>query len=105
MPCKITITDVLAWWGGLTGTLAFAWDLYKWRRRGPRILVDLVTDILGFASAPQAVPDERFVVLTATSVGITYDHHEHGSVLVARELSEGKARGSIAISRARWSST
>jgi hypothetical protein len=69
MPSRITVTDVLAWWGGLTGTLAFVWDVYKWRRRGPRVLVDVVTDMFAVGSGALATPDERLVVLTATNVG------------------------------------
>jgi len=31
------LTQVLAWIGALTGTVALLWDIYKWRKSGPKI--------------------------------------------------------------------
>ena len=40
-------TDILAWLGATTGTLAFAWDIYKWRQDGVRLSVEAVTFGIG----------------------------------------------------------
>ena len=34
------ITPVVAWWGAVVATLVLIWDIYKWRRTGPRVFVE-----------------------------------------------------------------
>ena len=31
--------SAVAWWGAILSTLVFAWDVYKWMRKGPRVKV------------------------------------------------------------------
>jgi hypothetical protein len=39
----MTTTDIIAWLGAITGTLALGWDIYKWRQDGVRLAVEAVT--------------------------------------------------------------
>ena len=39
----MTTTDILAWLGATTGTLALLWDIYKWRQDGVQLSVKAVT--------------------------------------------------------------
>ena len=39
---KISVTDILAWIGALTGTAALLWDFYKWKASGPKLKVTVV---------------------------------------------------------------
>src|SRR5919205_1749000 len=42
---KISVTDILAWIGALTGTAALLWDFYKWKASGPKLKVTVVPDM------------------------------------------------------------
>lgn len=34
-------TEIAAWWGASVATLVLLWDVYKWKRKGPRLLMRL----------------------------------------------------------------
>ncbi len=38
---KMTITSVAAWWGALVATAVAVWDVVKWRKRGPRLKIQV----------------------------------------------------------------
>ncbi len=38
-------SDIAAWWGASVATLVFAWDIYKWKTTGPRLVVRAVPNM------------------------------------------------------------
>lgn len=38
------LTSLAAWWGASVATLLLFWDIYKWRKSGPNIIVKVLTN-------------------------------------------------------------
>lgn len=77
-------TDIAAWWGGGIATVVLAWDIYKWKRRGPHLTCEVLANmkVLG-----RGVPEEgTFVTVrvrnrgdAATTLESMYLAHYHSS--------------------------
>jgi hypothetical protein len=63
----MTLTDVAAWVGAVTGSLGFGWDVYKWRQRGADVHLDLRPNMVVAGPGPESRPS--FVVVEVTNRG------------------------------------
>src|SRR5947207_1951208 len=75
-----TTTEVVAWWGAVLSTVVFAWDVYKWRRTGPKVRTSARTNMKTL-NIPQYDGQTLFVIevandgdrpTTITNVGLLY---------------------------------
>jgi hypothetical protein len=39
------LSELAAWWGAVVATAVFVWDLYKWAKSGPRLVITTQTDM------------------------------------------------------------
>jgi len=62
----MTVTDILAWLGGLTGPSAIVWDVYKWKRSGPKLLVR-VSPNMAILGRGQVTNQRHLIVRVANS--------------------------------------
>jgi hypothetical protein len=60
-------TDLVAWWGAILATLVFIWDLYKWLASGPKIKLQVDTN-MQLINVPGWNAD-RYVTVRAINVG------------------------------------
>lgn len=60
-------TDFVAWWGAITATVVFVWDIYKWKTQGPQLELSLSPNmqVLG----DPAREGIQWVSITVTNVG------------------------------------
>jgi hypothetical protein len=78
----MTASDIAAWIGALTGSIAFAWDVYKWRHSGPRLYIKAQPDMELMPPDPGRPQNQRYLALsvsnggdkntTLTKAGMTY---------------------------------
>jgi hypothetical protein len=52
-------TAIVAWWGAILSTIVFLWDIYKYRRAGPKLRVGVRAGMLMVPST-----DKRTFILT-----------------------------------------
>jgi hypothetical protein len=58
-------TAVVAWWGAVLSTIVFIWDIYKYRKAGPRLRFEVHAGMILVPS-----PDKReFISSTVTNYG------------------------------------
>ena len=64
------MTTFLAIWGAIMGTLAIAWDVYKWMTRGPKLRVT-VSPNMKMLPDPRRVPTDPnvYVLVRVANVG------------------------------------
>lgn len=62
-------TEVAAWVGAITGSVAVPWDFFKWMHTGPRIAVSAAPNMVGYGSAAVLTGDKDMVVVEAVNVG------------------------------------
>lgn len=55
-----TLTTIVAIWGAVAGTIALAWDFYKWRVSGSKIIIE-AADGNKIFSAKGAIDDKTYV--------------------------------------------
>lgn len=65
---KVSLTDVVAWWGAIVATLVLLWDVYKWTRRGPDVRVEATPNMKVFPRLPHTT-DTTFIFVAATNHG------------------------------------
>lgn len=61
---KITITQFAAWWGAIIATLVLIWDIYKWKKRGAKIVIKARPNMVGVPS-----DDKTYIVVIVTNRG------------------------------------
>jgi len=59
-----TWTDIAAWWGATLATLAIIWDVFKWLRTGPRIVMRILPNMSQFPQAPGTPNTNIFVEIS-----------------------------------------
>jgi hypothetical protein len=37
----MTLTDIAAWIGAATGSISLLWEIYKWAKSGPKVIVSI----------------------------------------------------------------
>lgn len=45
MIVEFTVIEFVAWWGAIIATLVLAWDIYKWKTRGPNLHIRLTPNM------------------------------------------------------------
>lgn len=63
----LKVTDIAAWWGAVVASLVFIWDIYKWKKSGPRIAVHLAPNMLAIGEASRE--GKKLVLVSITNVG------------------------------------
>ena len=65
---QFSLTDIVAWWGAVTGSAVLLWDVYKWKRSGPRLSVSVSSgmNIVGFIGIDS---HDLFVTVKVVNVG------------------------------------
>ena len=81
------MTDFLAVWGSITGTLAILWDVYKWKTTGPQIVM------------------KAFPNMVTAEPGVGVDHTLHIAIDVTNTGSAKTTLKSLAVAcySSRWS--
>jgi hypothetical protein len=41
----MTSTEIAAWWGAIIASIVLLWDIYKWKTRGPKLVMRLSPNI------------------------------------------------------------
>ena len=57
-----SLTDVVAWVGALTGTAGLAWDIFKWHKSGPRLVVTTNLQLIQLVPLPGTPVVQRIAV-------------------------------------------
>ena len=60
-------TEFVAWWGGIISTGVLVWDIFKWRRSGPRLRVEAFAGMVEVGSRQD--PKHSFVLIKVTNIG------------------------------------
>jgi len=60
-------TPIVAWWGAVLATIVVLWDVFKWRRTGPRIRMSVRPDMRGVGE-PE-LEGRTLILVSATNVG------------------------------------
>ena len=88
-----TWTDIAAWWGAGLATLVLVWDVFKWVRTGPRIIMRALPNMTQFPSVP-GTPDKNIFVeisnngdASTTLKGLGVFHYDSFSKWVFRKAS------------------
>jgi hypothetical protein len=95
MPDK-SLTSFVAWWGAIVATLVFLWDIYKWAKSGPSIVVSAQPNMKTSVGAPQNLSGTNYVVVEAVNKGnkkttITQLVSYHYSSIIKRILKKPSA--------------
>lgn len=61
------ITEYAAWWGAILATLVFLWDIYKWRKAGPQVVIEVGCD-QSIVGSPKH-KGKKFVLVSANNRG------------------------------------
>ena len=65
---NISLTDVLAVWGAFVATFVLIWDIIKWKKSGPQIILRAL-DNMKFYGDPRISQDKTFISIDATNRG------------------------------------
>ena len=65
---NITLTDILAVWGAFIASFVLLWDIYKWKTSGPRIHIDVKTNMCLYGD-PAVPKNEEHVMCTVINRG------------------------------------
>jgi len=63
----MTSTEIAAWWGAILATLILFWDVYKWKRQGPKLVMRLSPNIHVFGDPLRE--NNLWVSITVTNIG------------------------------------
>lgn len=63
---KLVPSDYAAWFGAITGSLALAWDLYKWKKSGPSLKLEAGTNMKIYGPTSD---DNKYITLRAINTG------------------------------------
>lgn len=64
---KITITDVVAWWGAIVATAVLVWDVVKWKLSGrPKLDIEVNAD-MSILHSPN--PNQKVFTVSVTNNG------------------------------------
>ena len=58
----MALTDIAAWLGAATGSVTLLWEIYKWAKSGPKLIISVNPNMI---SAQQ----ERFVMISIRNTG------------------------------------
>ena len=95
MPDK-NLTSFVAWWGAIVATLVFLWDIYKWLKSGPSVVVSAQPNMQTFGGLTQSLGGTNYVVVEAVNKGnkkttITHLVGYHYSSFIKRLLKKRSA--------------
>lgn len=65
MATNLTASEWAGWIGAVTGGLALTWDFYKWKKSGPKIVLDVQSEMRLVA----LVSNVEHIVIRATNKG------------------------------------
>ena len=60
-------TEIAAWWGAITASVVFLWDVYKWKTQGPKLVMKLSPNTRIFSNG--SLHSTRFVSVTVSNIG------------------------------------
>ena len=58
---------IAAWWGAILATIVFVWEIYKWLRSGPRLVINVAPNMQLALQA--GVEDRLHIAITVSNVG------------------------------------
>ncbi len=66
----MSATEIAAWWGAAIATLVLVWDIFKWQRSGPIVVVSANPNmvVLG-GSLPGTRQDKKYIAINVTNNG------------------------------------
>ncbi len=64
---QLTGTDIVAWWGAVVATIVLIWDIYKWKKQGPRIRFRVQPGMIIIGDPTRK--GKKFISAEATNVG------------------------------------
>jgi hypothetical protein len=64
-----SVSDVAAWWGAVLATVVFAWDVYKWAKSGPRVVMTVQTH-MKMINIPRWSAEATYVTVRASTVAM-----------------------------------
>lgn len=65
----MTVTDILALIGALTGTLAILWDIFKWKNSGARLKINVAPNMILIADGLSLENQEKRISVEVVNVG------------------------------------
>ncbi|MCZ7566366.1 MAG: hypothetical protein M5U08_23315 [Burkholderiales bacterium] len=65
----MSASEIAAWVGAATGSLALLWDIIKWSKTGPRIAVTAAPNMTGYGAAELILGNKPCVLVEACNVG------------------------------------
>jgi hypothetical protein len=92
-----TLTTIVAIWGAVAGSIALAWDFYKWRISGPKIIIE-AADGNKIFSTMGALDNKTYVTVRVINRGDkpttldriavqTYKNHSWFHKFISRPIS------------------
>jgi len=61
-------STLAAWWGAITGSLALAWEMFRWHQSGPKLLV-AASPNMQVVRPGLGVDEEIFISVSVRNVG------------------------------------
>src|SRR5437016_5246653 len=65
----MSLTAIVGWIGGVTGSIALIWDIYKWRRSGPRLRVKVVANVIQEITGVKTIAHHLNLMITVANEG------------------------------------
>lgn len=63
----MTSTEIAAWWGAILASLVLFWDVYKWKRQGPKLVMRLSPNIHVYGDPRRE--NKIWISITVTNIG------------------------------------
>lgn len=95
------LTQIVAWIGATTGSLALVWDIYKWRHAGPKIDLEARPNMVAYGGLQYSMGTGAKIMVEVTNRGdrpTTLTHlvgYQYASVL--HKFLRRKAKRTIII--------
>ncbi len=61
------VSTIAAWWGAIIATSVLVWDVYKWKRRGPNVVIRVQGDMTCMQGS-EAIPG-KWITTRVANVG------------------------------------
>jgi len=65
----MSASDIAAWFGAITGSVALLWDVVKWSKTGPRVRVSVAPNMTAVGAAEILLGKDPCVLVEANNVG------------------------------------
>ena len=69
MGLNMNASDIAAWFGAVTGSLALLWDIIKWSKAGARLRISVSPDMTALGEAKALIGKETCAFVEANNIG------------------------------------